>query len=107
MGNNSLVESLWDSFVNAIESDGSNIMLVKYYNSFSFAKEKIKKLASHKDVIVIEHKFSATDMQSIAEPFMDSIRRIYTRYFSKEISVKEFVDKAGVYSMQKDAFVLK
>ena len=105
MGNNSLVESLWDSFVNAIESDGSNIMLVKYYNSFSFAKEKIKKLASHKDVIVIEHKFSATDMQSIAEPFMDSIRKIYTRYLSKEISVKEFVDKAGVYSMQKDAFV--
>ena len=105
MGNNSLVESLWDSFVNAIEGDDSNIMIVKYYNSFSFAADKVKKLASRKDVIVVEHKFSATGMQSIAEPFMDSIRRIYTKYFAKDISVEEFIDKAGVYSMQKDAFV--
>ena len=104
MVNNSLLISLWDSFINSIEHSNDNIMLVKYYNSFSFAPELVKKLASRKGIIVVEHTFSGVGMQSVAEPFMDSIRKIYNRYFAKDMTPEKFVENAGVYYVQRGAF---
>lgn len=104
MVNNSLLESLWDSFIHAVECNAQNIMLVKYYNSFAFAPDKVKKLSSQKNVIVIEHTFSATGMQSVAEPFVESIKDIYHKYFIKDMTPEKFVENAGVYSMQRDVF---
>ncbi len=104
MINNSLVASLWDSFINAVEHNKRNIMLIKYYNSFSFGAEKLKKLSAKKEVAVIEHTFSALGMQSVAEPFMDSIRKLYNKQYAKEMSVEEFVENSGVYSLLRGAF---
>ena len=104
MGNNSLVDSLWDSFISSADYDSNNIMLVKYFNSKAYIPEKVKKYATQKDVIVVEHVFSPVEMQSVAEPFMDSIRKIYNKYFAKDVTPLEFVENAGVYSMQRDAF---
>lgn len=104
MINNSLLTSLWDSFTNSIEHNNHNIMLVKYYNSFSFAPDVVNKLLSQENVIVIEHTFSGLGMQSVAEPFLDSIRKIYCSYFADDMTPEEFVENAGVYSVQRSVF---
>lgn len=100
----SLISSIMSVFENGVRNQLKNIMFIKYYNSFKVPVESIKRIESWGDVVLVHHRFTRDDMQTVAQPFLDTIRMVYKKELAQRYSPMEFVNQCGVYSLQKEAF---
>ncbi len=100
----SLISSIMSVFENGVRNQLKNIMFIKYYNSFKVPEESINRIKSWGDVVLVHHRFTRKEMQTVAQPFLDTIRMVYKNELAQRYSPMEFVNQCGVYSLQKDAF---
>ena len=96
------IKSIMSAFENGVSNQSKNIMFVKYYNSFEVPNENIDRIKSWGDVVLVRHKFSRNDMQTVLQPFLDTIRNIYLNDFSDQLTAREFVKKCNIYSLQQE-----
>jgi diguanylate cyclase (GGDEF)-like protein len=102
---NTYVFKFIHQLIKELSSDSSHYLFVKHYNTVKLSEEVLAPLLPEdSDMIILCHEFSSTRMQEAYAPFLDTIRNMYDAFY-KDMTPEEFVDKCGVYPLQKSLFV--
>lgn len=106
MNHTNYIKNLFNSFIQDSGRIGERVMFIKHYNTFNLNLEEIEEQVGQRfrDGLLY-HRYSKNDIKEPYEPFMSGIRYYYQKFFSKEISVEEFIEKCNVYSLHKEIFI--
>lgn len=106
MNHTTYIKNLFYSFIQDSEFSSEQMMFIKHYNTLDVSLEGVEQIVGemYKEGLLY-HRFSKNDIKSPYEPFMNGIRYYYQKFFSKEMSIADFIEKCDVYSLQKDIFI--
>ncbi len=96
-----------DNFINnIINDDNIHIAFVSDVgNKFNEESALKRKLQDKYGMGYFYHEFNTVEIPSPYEPFLEVIKACYQNYYSKELTLEEFINSCGVYSLQKKIFL--
>ncbi|MBQ3544060.1 MAG: diguanylate cyclase [Lachnospiraceae bacterium] len=105
MEHTSYIQNLFYSFLQNVNTLSENLMFIKHYNTLDLSLEKLEKIVcdEYKNGLLY-HGFSKNVIKEPYEPFMSGIRYYYQKFYSKDLSVEEFIDECDIYSLHKQIF---
>ena len=87
------------------ETLNKKAIFLKQQGLKGMSMEALCKTVQHGDMVkVYSYDFVLYEMKNAFEPFMSWIKQAYYEEFSTNDSVEEFVEKSGVYSLQREIF---
>lgn len=89
------------------ESDTSlhSAMFIRNYNNSEFTDSDFRNMLDDTQREgAFYHSFSKDSFHAPYEPFFNAIKFFYVKYYASRMSIEDFVDACGVYSLQKDIF---
>ena len=106
MDHTTYIQNLFYSFLQKTDNISGNMMFIKHYNTLNYSYDYISSIVGevYRDGLMY-HKFGNNSIKEPYEPFLSNIKRYYNKYFASTMSVSDFVDKCGVYSLHKEIFI--
>ena len=83
-----------------VEKTDQNVIFIKHYNTLDISRREIlEKIDSTSSKVFLYHEYAMHDMHEAYAPFLQWIRDCYRQYYSKSMTVEEFLGKCGVYPL--------
>ena len=100
------IQKILTSIISNYNTKDDNFVFIKHYNNLGFSGyDIVNMLGGNKDVYLLCHEFSRSQMQEPYEPFLGWVSDIYYNIYANTMTVEEFIDSCNVYSLQKSVFV--
>lgn len=105
MKQNMKIQHWIQNFLQKSSDKAHSAMFIRNYNDHEYTYEDFDHLLGDdlKDGFFY-HSFSKESFKSPYEPFFDAIKFYYDRFYAQTMTIEEFVDACGVYSLQKEIF---
>ena len=101
------IQKILTSIISNYNTKDDNFVFIKHYNNLGFSGyDIVNMLGGNKDVYLLCHEFSRSQMQEPYEPFLGWVSDIYYNIYANTMTVEEFIDSCNVYSLQKSVFVV-
>lgn len=81
-------------------------VFIKHYHSTYVTKEDVlAELTEDKEQVILFYEYRMNQFHVAYEPFISWINELYQSYYKDLLTLEEFLEKCGIYSMHMEIFV--
>ncbi len=81
-------------------------VFVKHYHSTYITKEDVlAELTEEREQVILFYEYCMNQFHAAYEPFISWIHELYQCYYKDLLTLEEFLEKCGIYSMHIEIFV--